>query len=328
MNKFYLRLLAERNELKKLITKIPDYQVIDKSCLDSLLQEIEEKICTSIDVAKISPENRINYIIDKGWNFQMKANRGIELYINPLYEKSQLQVLTHKGFDDYEECIERLAYKLSILEKRTTEEVLYDWINPNLSNNKNIKKYIKVDVKDLDIFRQIPLENINFYLFSKGWVETESIEGKAIIWEKNSNGIRFELLCPIKESFGDYAQRVYDLVIVLENQEVRSQVEIISSLYKSKFDPKEHKSIEIKGIVTRIGWDEDRNISSIIVSEKKGYSPSSENKYEIVTDNYDYYLIAHDAEYPLKKRVLVRGTLLKGYNLKIVDVTDFKIIND
>nr|BFD33576.1 hypothetical protein GTC16762_31950 [Pigmentibacter ruber] len=95
---------------------------------------------------------------------------------------------------------------------------------------------MKVDIKDSETFSQITPNNISSYLSSNGWRPAKSIPGKANIWEKEVDNETYEVLCPLKTEFGDYAFRIRDLVSVLEKQEKRSQIEIISALKKSEVD--------------------------------------------------------------------------------------------
>ena len=122
---------------------------------------------------------------------------------------------------------------------------------------------MKVDIRDSDTFSQITPNNISSYLSSNGWESIDTIPGKANIWKKEEDKETYEVLCPLKTEFGDYAFRIHDLVSVLEKQEKRSQLEIISALKKSEVDVVRLRIIEnnaTEGIPAIYGVDAIKSI--------------------------------------------------------------------
>lgn len=123
---------------------------------------------------------------------------------------------------------------------------------------------MKIDIRDSDTFSQITPNNISSYLLSNGWKSIDTIPGKAIIWKKEDDDKKtYEVLCPLKTEFGDYAFRIRDLVIVLEKQEKRSQLEIISALKKSEMDVVRLRIVEnnaTEGIPAIYGVDAIKSI--------------------------------------------------------------------
>jgi hypothetical protein len=75
----------------------------------------------------IQPMDVVAYIRQQGWKYESELDNKIGLFRNEAFENRQLQVPVVSDFDDYCELLERLAEKLSIIEKRTPIQVISDW---------------------------------------------------------------------------------------------------------------------------------------------------------------------------------------------------------
>jgi hypothetical protein len=75
----------------------------------------------------IEPKEVLAYVKQQGWKYVGELPSRMALYKNDSFKSRQLQVPSISDFDDYSEILEKLAEKLSTLERRTPEQVVADW---------------------------------------------------------------------------------------------------------------------------------------------------------------------------------------------------------
>jgi hypothetical protein len=88
---------------------------------------------------------------------------------------------------------------------------------------------MKATIRDAEILRAIrPLELVG-YLRANGWHEEQPLE-RGAFWLKESKEQSYELLLPLDSNLGDFANRMAEVLQVLERAEQRSQLEIVEDL--------------------------------------------------------------------------------------------------
>src|SRR5271165_122105 len=88
---------------------------------------------------------------------------------------------------------------------------------------------MKATIRDAEILRAIrPLELVG-YLRANGWHEEQPLE-RGAFWLKESKEQSYELLLPLDSNLGDFANRIAEVLQVLERAEQRSQLEIVEDL--------------------------------------------------------------------------------------------------
>ena len=89
---------------------------------------------------------------------------------------------------------------------------------------------MKLTIRDPAILRQVGLLDVVAYLRASGWERGRS-DDRASIWTKNLDERgEFEILLPTSGESVDYANRIAEGLVVLEDVEQRSQLEIIRDL--------------------------------------------------------------------------------------------------
>lgn len=96
---------------------------------------------------------------------------------------------------------------------------------------------MKVEIRDSDALSKLSLVDVRAYLESQGWQQAGRYGTVATIYVKRISGTKhLEILLPLHEQFGDYPQRMSDVVAVLAESEGRSQLSVFNDLVKSGFD--------------------------------------------------------------------------------------------
>ena len=82
-------------------------------------------------------------------------------------------------------------------------------------------------IKDAGVLKSIKPLEIKGYLRMKGWILRGEENNIASYWIK---GEEYELLVPRIDAISDYIHRISDILKVLEVEENRSQLEILTDL--------------------------------------------------------------------------------------------------
>jgi hypothetical protein len=95
---------------------------------------------------------------------------------------------------------------------------------------------MKASVRDTNLLRSISPLEVTVYLRSKGWKQVQTIENKGAFWVEESNASQPEVLVPLDPTVPGFAQRIAELLQVLEEHEERSQIEIVEDLSYASAD--------------------------------------------------------------------------------------------
>lgn len=92
---------------------------------------------------------------------------------------------------------------------------------------------MRASIRDAQVLAALrPLE-VTAYLRASGWCQSSATADKWIVWTKNSD---FEIVLPLNRQFGDFTQRMADVLKTLEAVEERSQLEILNDLLTTSAD--------------------------------------------------------------------------------------------
>jgi hypothetical protein len=96
---------------------------------------------------------------------------------------------------------------------------------------------MRVEIRDADALTKLSLVDVRAYLASQGWQQEGRYGDVATVYSKRISKTKdFEILLPLHEQLGDYAQRMGDVVAVLAESEGRDQLPVFNDLIKSGFD--------------------------------------------------------------------------------------------
>jgi hypothetical protein len=111
---------------------------------------------------------------------------------------------------------------------------------------------MKVTIKDSQILKTVQPEIIQTHLQATGWQETGRIyNDTGAIWRFKKDSINeYEILLPLQQNLGDYAERISDILKTLEIVENRNQFDILSEFITN------YPNFNIQGIVKEISTPE------------------------------------------------------------------------
>lgn len=114
---------------------------------------------------------------------------------------------------------------------------------PPPDDGERLGRTVRVRITDGEALSEVPPENIRTYLADTGWQVRSADDdpyiarmvGKATVWwrpcpEEDDD---YEVLAPSHQSYGDYAQRVSELVRTLSIAEDRSELDVLVDLLAS-----------------------------------------------------------------------------------------------
>lgn len=93
-----------------------------------------------------------------------------------------------------------------------------------------------VSIKDRQTLGAIKPTLAVAYLRAKGWTRAAWEPSRYSIWVKSAAGGQNELLLPLDPSFGDFPERMAELLAVLQRVEERSQLSILSDISSTNRD--------------------------------------------------------------------------------------------
>lgn len=88
---------------------------------------------------------------------------------------------------------------------------------------------MKAKIRDADILRAVRPLDVLAYLRSRGWKEVQKLE-RGAFWIKEKESTSYEILLPFETNGPGFAQRISEVLSVLEEDEERSQLEIVEDL--------------------------------------------------------------------------------------------------
>lgn len=94
---------------------------------------------------------------------------------------------------------------------------------------------MKVDIRDLAVFRELSHLDVIAYLSRKDWRQA-TVSDSFVVYRKSSHGIEVEVLVPLIETYTDYAEAIQTLVRKVSEAEEKSQLEVLSAIQTASFD--------------------------------------------------------------------------------------------
>ena len=89
---------------------------------------------------------------------------------------------------------------------------------------------MKVEIRDREALSSLSLLSLRTYLKSRGWVDEGEWGKRATIYSRENDGQRWEYLCPLRDTFADYAECMAEAVAILAIVEERSQLDVFHDL--------------------------------------------------------------------------------------------------
>ena len=96
---------------------------------------------------------------------------------------------------------------------------------------------MKVEIRDRTALGSIPIINLRSYLTSHGWEDKGKWGERPIaLFAAERQGRTWEVLVPLRDTLGGYAQNMADAISVLAAVEERSQLDIYNDLVATGAD--------------------------------------------------------------------------------------------
>ncbi|MXZ22552.1 MAG: hypothetical protein F4Y84_18470 [Caldilineaceae bacterium SB0665_bin_25] len=89
---------------------------------------------------------------------------------------------------------------------------------------------MNVEIRDREALSSLTILSVRAYLNSRGWVAEGKWGNRATIYSTESEGRRWEYLCPLRDTIADYAESMAEAVEILATVEGRSQLEVFQDL--------------------------------------------------------------------------------------------------
>jgi hypothetical protein len=95
---------------------------------------------------------------------------------------------------------------------------------------------MRAKIEDTDALRALKPLELAAYLRSKGWTQQADLQGKAILWIYEGDGVESDVTVPLRREFADYALRVQEVLQTLSRVEQRSELDILRDLLTAAAD--------------------------------------------------------------------------------------------
>ena len=89
---------------------------------------------------------------------------------------------------------------------------------------------MRVDIRDRKALSSLSLLSLRTYLKSRHWVDEGDWGNRATLFSKEHEGRRWEILCPFRDTFADFAEAIAEAIAVLATVENRSQLDVFHDL--------------------------------------------------------------------------------------------------
>lgn len=89
---------------------------------------------------------------------------------------------------------------------------------------------MKVQIRDREALSSLSCLNLRAHLTARQWVAEGEYRDRATIFTMDYDGRKWEILCPHRDSFADYAERMAEAVATLAIVEDRSQLDVFHDL--------------------------------------------------------------------------------------------------
>ena len=89
---------------------------------------------------------------------------------------------------------------------------------------------MRVDIRDRKALSSLSLLSLRTYLKSRHWVDEGDWGNQAALFSKEHEGRKWEILCPFRDTFADFAEAIAEAIAVLATVENRSQLDVFHDL--------------------------------------------------------------------------------------------------
>lgn len=95
---------------------------------------------------------------------------------------------------------------------------------------------MRVDIRDREVLSSLSLLSLRTYLKSRQWIDEGDWGNRATLFSKTHENRTWEILCPFRDTFADFAETMGEAIAVLAAVENRSQVDIFHDLERTGAD--------------------------------------------------------------------------------------------
>ena len=89
---------------------------------------------------------------------------------------------------------------------------------------------MRVDLRDREALSSLSLLNLRTYLKSRQWVDEGDWGNRATLFSKDHECGKWEILCPFRDTFADFAESMGEAIAILATVENRSQLDVFHDL--------------------------------------------------------------------------------------------------
>lgn len=95
---------------------------------------------------------------------------------------------------------------------------------------------MRVDIRDRKALSSLSLLSLRTYLKSRQWIDEGDWGNRATLFSKNHENRKWEILCPFRDTFADFAEAMGEAIAVLAAVENRSQLDVFHDLQRTGAD--------------------------------------------------------------------------------------------
>ena len=95
---------------------------------------------------------------------------------------------------------------------------------------------MRVDIRDREALTSLSLLSLRTYLKSRQWIDEGDWGNRATLFSKDHENRKWEILCPFRDTFADFAEAMGEAIAVLATVENRSQLDVFHDLERTGAD--------------------------------------------------------------------------------------------
>lgn len=154
---------------------------------------------------------------------------------------------------------------------------------------------MKVTIKDSQILKTVNPDVLEAHLQATGWHQTGRIYNNAgAIWRlKKDAADEYEILLPLQHSLGDYAERISDILKILEIVENREQIDILSEFITN------YPNFAVQGVVIQIATPQNK-LSGEVTLLCTVFDKLQEIKTSLADHDYILAIKAYQERLPIR----------------------------
>ncbi len=95
---------------------------------------------------------------------------------------------------------------------------------------------MRVDIRDREVLSSLSLLSLRTYLKSRQWNDEGDWGTRATLFSKTHENRKWEILCPFRDTFADFAETMGEAIAVLATVENRSQLDVFHDLERTGAD--------------------------------------------------------------------------------------------